>query len=1810
MATSLAAQLSQIAAKSTNPLDLKAQRVAHAQSLIFEKKIAISQDFDTIYQICYEGFQELCQLDARFAEFGRTIFSEQSKAEERTQMTAAQNKELDAVLESFLALVGSKLLLSPAIKAVEWLVRRFRVHEYNTAFLLFTFLPYHSTPVFLNLLAILPEDLTSTFKVLYPYKRSLINPPRHPLVHSATTNQAFCSALNRYVLQVCKQHAHYHGLLAFWAGIMTEAVAGMLDNARSGRRGIEKKNHEDILLRFLPVLNDGLSMKKAPELVIGCYMIAVVFATKAALQDNVIDSMMEAVVGSWTQETLSSGIVCLSVLAQHKEDVTLPKKVVRSVLRLENPVGLLAEVKAQHQVSQLVLGMVSGCLSEFEKQDAQSRLDFISYVFEKGLLDETGNRKAITMILQASSDAQKKGEMSLDTQARFSELVQGLNSSDSLRPLLQAATSESAIDVASLEHSLQTVIDKQPALPPSEDVEMKDADEEEETDVFPELVESLSKEPRYPSSFLADQGSPVFDKLVQALTLAAGSQERLDSVANLPVLGKAQITDKPQFLSFIIRASAGPHPVGARAAALNIAASSLPSDTTAAVDLQALLPYIIAALSDPSAKIRREAANLAAAVADLSRKAKKKDGDATIWAHDGLYTQKKQSQSIQWLSTRDAQKFVDRVLLPGLEEFVLDGSHIGAAIESALKGSSSSESNEASELKKSLRLSVFSFLCFHVVHTPLYAVKLRLLKLLNRVDRISSHTRTRELLPLLENWRTFTQEEVAKICEREHISATELEQEVAAIVTHKDKEAVDILIASASQSPGVRPAFLSAVFARIQSIWTKIGEERQLSACDQLLHLSLEGSKDNETLQTNAMNTLRGVELPGTALVDLIEKIPSSIANLESHAPSPKRRRTNQNNAVAMSRENQSELSAVVEKVTFILELVDSSGPEKYPELADGLFKTLATLHHFKSQIQSGLGYLLSLTLGSLLAIVNKSRASAKPQFDTSTIRTDLVVDCVRTTDTPQVQNMALLLVSGLAVIAPELVLHSVMPIFTFMGSSVLRKDDEYSVHVIDQTIDQVVPALVQSLRNQKRDVVSGTSELLLSFTAAFEHIPSHRRQRLFEALVTKLGTQDFLFAVLAMLANRYGLDKDVCSLMTGLVANIDAELQLLTYKKYMDLVSDSLQPKPGISQVLLGIGNEGASDPHKVAEVLLRSLAYLLKHSSLGSKMAMVYTSEDEDAEATIRVLFSQILEQILTLADSVQDDKSLSFVCGDVLGAVLGTLSLVDFLDTVEELLKRPNDELRRKVLRLLESRVRQNPERDSASQKRVLAFVSILVNIIQTSPDILLKHAAVACVDRISEKYGKKDTGTVVHAAKVVASEACIGQSDERIRVMGVLCLASMAEVLGQAIIPALPETLSRSLSLLEGSLKEGEENEKMHNAVFSLLSALLIQVPFMLSDKHLDRILQLSFTSAKSSLSADSDDARQEMLKLFARKVDVKESFSAVDRNWAFAVQQGPTAVREALDVISLAIEKHPKSSTVKNVGILSNFFRKAFDLRREQMSADESEYAESELEEIENIVSEVAIKMIYKLNDTTFRPIFIEFVEWATNGLPKKEALGRTRRLTSFYKFLQSFFGTLKSIVTSYASYIIDNVVEVLKFAKPTDKDSKSLWLAAIRMLRNAFEHDQDEFWQSPSHLAAISTPLISQLSRATNSSTASVIIAEAVPSITELAVAADSPDNFKELNSAIMKYLRPSTTTVGGARVTGGDSPHTRLAALKVEQSLTERLGEEWLALLPEMLPYISELMEDEDETVEREVRKWVKQIEAVLGEKLDDMLT
>ena len=154
-------------------------------------------------------------------------------------------------------------------------------------------------------------------------------------------------------------------------------------------------------------------------------------------------------------------------------------------------------------------------------------------------------------------------------------------------------------------------------------------------------------------------------------------------------------------------------------------------------------------------------------------------------------------------------------------------------------------------------------------------------------------------------------------------------------------------------------------------------------------------------------------------------------------------------------------------------------------------------------------------------------------------------------------------------------------------------------------------------------------------------------------------------------------------------------------------------------------------------------------------------------------------------------------------------------------------------------------------------------------------------------------------------------------------------------------------------------------------------------------------------------------------------------------------------------------------------------------------------------------------------------------------------------------------------------------------------DFRPLYIAVLRTLTSAFSHDQDSFWQSPTHFTSITPTLLAQLSHASKSLP---VVDYVIPAITELAATVDSADQHKTMNTAIMALLRHDEASV-------------RLAAVKCEMSLTERLGEEWLALLPEMLPFVSELQEDDDEAVEREVNRWIIMMEGVLGENLDSML-
>lgn len=1796
MATALASQLAQIRAYSTNPLDLKAQKKAHSRSLLYEPGAAANQGFDSLYQICYEGFQELCRMDSRFTGFANNIFSEQSKQEDRTQMTAAQNQQLDVVLEEFLHLVGCKLLLKPALKAMEWLVRRFRVHEYNTLCLVLAFLPFYTTTIFPTMLSILPEKISPTLRFLNPYIQSLANPPRHAIVHAASMNRQFFTAMSAYVLQSGHLGLQNPTLESFWASIATEAVAAMLDSGRSARREAQKQNQEDIVLFLLPILKDSLSVDNVPDLRVGCYMILTILAAKTSLDDDVLSVMMEAITSEWSQ-TSHAGLICLCVLAEQKRAAGLPGKAFNAVIALDRLDDDLMTLNKHYKIDKLVLGVALGIVSGFGKARDASGLRLLRTLMEANMMSDASIKAVVKLVISGGQTTASNLDTKFDVQGPLADLVLRLFDSKDIGAVIRSTIEESNFDLGPLRNRPQGVTHSKESTPGHlvGDVDMENADEQMTAGDFETLTNKIPTRTAYEISFLSHSDSYVYGSLAHAFLETNASPISLERFSDLPVLRKSLGMTEPLFVSFFVRIWCGHGPATARTAAIRTVAAYLSKESLLA-DVQMLLPYILYILADASRSVRRAAADLVLVLAPAYREMAhkgNKNANQPILGQQQIYGQGGETQAVTWLSNREAGSIILNLMIPGLEECMLDESHVSQLLSDGLNGSKHSKGSDTlgKKLKKSLRLALLSSLCSHVVNTPLYAVKYRLLRMLNQVPKVGSTSRTKLLLPLLSNTMKQGPHEFERICDEEQLMSSELLDRIASIVIPSDREGIQTLKSIIEPLDSLNfPSLRTAALHRLQKIWTSIKTDLQLSLAKPLFNLAV-GKVEayaNGNQEAEAMEILRTLP-PSTAILQsFIESLPSISSTLQDKPPVSKRRRTvvqdHSNETGALDERN---VASALQQITFVLELIGDAKSERHPELLEGLFQIMCDLQNSQSHPVTAISYLQVLAIEGILAIVKRVEAHTGLQIDHASVRSDVLIECIRTTTNPQVRNSALLLVSALAKVTPELILHATMPIFTFMGANVLRQDDEFSAHVVKQTMESVIPCLVQSLHKRKAGPLVGVSELLLSFAAAYEHIPSQRRLDLYVSLVNKVGPGEYLFALVTILLDKYPSDKSVVRFATDLSRRYSVKTRLTTVKLFLDLILDARKPNPTFSKSLLQL-----DDVDRSISNLLPLAPAILDDAELISKASRRLRDDGEDA-ANIRALFANILEDTFILLEHYRGNKPLNAQCMQLLEASLSLPPMSELIESLQKLLTRAEDNIRQQVLRSFRYRLKDRTLDRKASQSACLAFLPHLTSIVKESPNVSLKHTAIACIDLIAELFGKKAGAAIIASARIVAGDECLKASEGSLRIISMLCLATMVEVLSDNFISVLPLALPKAMDSLATSVGEDTEDGALHNAVYSFLGSLILYVPWMLTGADLDSVLKLSFESANAEMGEECDHSRIEALRFVPKKVEGKECLATLDRTWTIAMTEGPLAVKEHLEILRLTIDRQPKLVILRHSETLVGLFLKMFDLRRIQLSPLTAySYDMVEIGMVEDAVNESAICMVYKLNDTTFRPMFSRMLEWTTFPTSNKDIKATIHRKTTWYTFLLRFFGTLKSIVTSYAAFIIDDAAETLKDIHLNDEDSLLLWRQVILTLQRTFEHDQDDFYQSPSHFAPISAALLGQLGNVQ----IAPLLPELISAITELAVATDSATHHKEINAMILKYMRSDRAAV-------------RLAAVQGERALTERLGDEWLALLPEMLPFISEALEDDDEAVGKEVQRWVVGIEGILGESLNPML-
>ena len=116
-------------------------------SLFLTAAEAAAVDVSTVHDAAYNGLVTLQQYDGRFEIYLNSLLHPSSISLQREMKTAEENRSLDVEITNLFNLLALYALEPAAHLVVEYLIRRYRVHEMNSHVLLQSMLVAHDTKV-------------------------------------------------------------------------------------------------------------------------------------------------------------------------------------------------------------------------------------------------------------------------------------------------------------------------------------------------------------------------------------------------------------------------------------------------------------------------------------------------------------------------------------------------------------------------------------------------------------------------------------------------------------------------------------------------------------------------------------------------------------------------------------------------------------------------------------------------------------------------------------------------------------------------------------------------------------------------------------------------------------------------------------------------------------------------------------------------------------------------------------------------------------------------------------------------------------------------------------------------------------------------------------------------------------------------------------------------------------------------------------------------------------------------------------------------------------------------------------------------------------------------------------------------------------------------------------------------------------------------------------------------------------------------------------------------------------------------------
>ena len=183
--------------------------------------------------------------------------------------------------------------------------------------------------------------------------------------------------------------------------------------------------------------------------------------------------------------------------------------------------------------------------------------------------------------------------------------------------------------------------------------------------------------------------------------------------------------------------------------------------------------------------------------------------------------------------------------------------------------------------------------------------------------------------------------------------------------------------------------------------------------------------------------------------------------------------------------------------------------------------------------------------------------------------------------------------------------------------------------------------------------------------------------------------------------------------------------------------------------------------------------------------------------------------------------------------------------------------------------------------------------VLEVVNHSSDLDVSIAAVTCIDHIGTKFGRKHPENLVIATRTVARLPILNNDDDRLKIVSLLCLASLADVLREEFIPLSTQVLPIAISHLERSTNSESSSVELHDAAIAMLGAVLEHIPYILSIFDLNKILRQIQVSACSKLSRSAKESRRLIYRLMIENVEDGPLFASIENSSKGAIMAGYT-----------------------------------------------------------------------------------------------------------------------------------------------------------------------------------------------------------------------------------------------------------------------------------------------------------------------------